>query len=204
MFIMDILIRSISGYVFVVPGVLLYFGYLKKHSRKQTAYHIVTAFIFCYYLIGILTMTGIGKLKPFAPKIVIIPFADMINGPIDTILNIILFFPLGFFIPLLYKTYNRISRVALISFSLSLSIEFIQMFGRGITDINDLITNTMGACLGYLIYGLFRKVIPDRLYEKFQTKQMNDSIEILFFAVYSFVIMITIQPILISKFFHLG
>ena len=29
-----------------------------------------------------------------------------------------------------------------------MSIEIIQMFGMGITDINDLITNTGGACFG--------------------------------------------------------
>lgn len=96
MSITDILIRSISGYVFIVPGLLLYFICLKKTNKNQMPLHIATAFVFCYYLIGVLTMTGIGKLKVFEPTIVLIPFRDMISGPIDTILNVILFAPLGF------------------------------------------------------------------------------------------------------------
>ena len=61
MSIMEILIRSISGYIFIIPGIILYFGALRKSAKRQILLHITTAFIFCYYLIGILTMTGIGK-----------------------------------------------------------------------------------------------------------------------------------------------
>ena len=136
MSITDILIRSISGYVFIVPGLLLYFICLKKTNKNQMPLHIATAFVFCYYLIGVLTMTGIGKLKVFEPTIVLIPFRDMISGPIDTILNVILFAPLGFFLPLLYKKYSHISTVALTGFLFSLSIEIVQMFGRGATAVS--------------------------------------------------------------------
>lgn len=96
MSIVEILMRSISGYIFIIPGIILYFGALRKSAKRQTPLHITTAFIFCYYLIGILTMTGIGKLKAFDPTLVLVPFRDMISGPIDTMLNIILFVPLGF------------------------------------------------------------------------------------------------------------
>lgn len=64
---MEILIRSISGYIFIIPGIILYFLLLRQFAKKQTPFHITTTFIFCYYLIGILTMTGIGKLKAFDP-----------------------------------------------------------------------------------------------------------------------------------------
>lgn len=204
MSIMEILIRSISGYIFIIPGIILYFGALRKSAKRQTPLHITTAFIFCYYLIGILTMTGIGKLKAFEPTLVLVPFRDMISGPIDTILNIILFVPLGFFLPLLYKKYGHIGSVALVSFLLSLSIEIVQMFGRGATDINDLITNTVGACLGFFIYQLLSKLVSKELCRKFQSYNINEGTELLFFIIYSFVIMVTIQPIIISTLFHLA
>ena len=38
------------------------------------------------------------------------------------------------------------------AFALSLAIELTQMFGLGITDVNDLMTNTAGACLGLFLY----------------------------------------------------
>lgn len=200
----DILIRSISGYIFIIPEILLYFLCLKKCGKKQTLLHITTVFVFCYYLIGILTMTGIGKLHAFSPRITLIPFLDMISGPIDTILNVILFSPLGFFLPLLYKKYNRISNIALTGFLFSLSIEIVQMFGRGATDINDLITNTLGACLGYLIYKLLHRLIRKEAHSKFQANKINDEIEVLLFMALSLLIMVTIQPLVISKLFNLG
>lgn len=201
---MEILIRSISGYIFIIPGIILYFGALRKSAKRQILLHITTAFIFCYYLIGILTMTGIGKLKAFEPTLVLVPFLDMISGPIDTMLNIILFVPLGFFLPLLYKKYGHIGSVALVSFLLSLSIEIIQMFGRGATDINDLITNTVGACLGFFIYQLLCKFVSKEFLSKFHSYKINERTELLLFILYSFVIMLTIQPIIISALFHLA
>ena len=204
MSIIDVLIRSISGYIFVVPVALFYFFYLKKIGKKQTLLHNIILLIFCYYIIGVLTMTGIGKLHSFSPNIVLIPFLDMTKGSIDTILNIILFVPLGFFLPFLYKKYKNICNVALIGFVFSLSIEMVQMFGRGSTDINDLITNTLGTILGFVFYKLLSKVIKKDLCEKTKANKINEKIELLFFIVYSFVIMVTIQPYIISKFFGLG
>lgn len=103
--ISDILIRSISGYVFMVPVFVLYFLWLKKLGRTQSFLHTAAVFVFGYYLFGLLTVTGIGftSTMTFRPNISWTPFIGMITGPIDTILNIILFVPLGFFLPLLYK-----------------------------------------------------------------------------------------------------
>lgn len=204
MSIIDILIRSVSGYIFVVPGIILYFCVLNKSGIKQTPLHIATSFVFCYYLIGIFTMTGIGRPKAFLPRIILIPFLEMISGPTATILNIVLFLPLGFFLPLLFKKYNRISEVALTGFLLSLSIELVQMFGRGATDINDLITNTLGTVLGYFIYKFLSKLMRKELRAKFQANQINHRAEALFFVIYSFVVMVTIQPLFIHSLFRLG
>lgn len=84
------------------------------------------------------------------------------------------------------------------------SIEIVQMFGRGATDINDLITNTVGACLGFFIYQLLSKLASKELCRKFQSYNINEGTELLFFIIYSFVIMVTIQPIIISTLFHLA
>lgn len=204
MSITDILIRSVSGYIFVVPGLVFYFSRLKKSGKPQAPLHMAAVFVFCYYLIGVLTMTGIGRLKRFAPRLALIPFLDMIRGPVDTMLNVILFLPLGLFLPLLYRKYDRISRAALTGFLFSLSIELIQMFGRGATDINDLITNTAGTCLGFLVYKLSTGLIPNTSPKNFQAYCISDSMEVLFLISFSFFIMVTIQPFLIRHLFGLG
>lgn len=201
--ISDILIRSISGYVFIVPVLILYFLYLNKLGRKQSLLHIAAVFVFCYYLFGILTVTGIGytgKIK-FRPNISLIPFFGM--GSIDTILNVILFVPFGLFLPLLYKKYHHIKTVLLTGFLLSLSVELIQMFGWGSTDINDLITNTVGACLGYWVYYLLSKVLPNNLRKQLQSENINDMVEVLLFAIYTFIVMITVQPWVIHSLFNI-
>lgn len=204
--ISDILIRSISGYVFIVPVLLLYFLYLNKTEKKQSLFHIIAVFVFCYYLFGILTVTGIGytsKIR-FRPNISLIPFLGMITGPIDTILNVILFVPLGFFLPLLYKKYNHIKPVVLIAFLFSMSIEIVQMFGYGSSDINDLITNTVGACLGYFIYRLLSNIISDNLRKQFHANKVNGLVEVLLFAIFAFVAMITVQPWIIHSLLNVG
>ena len=193
--ISDILIRSISGYVFIVPILILYFLYLKKVGRKQTLLHIIVMFVFCYYLFGILTVTGIGftKSMTFSPNLSLTPFIGMITGPIDTMLNVILFVPMGLSLPLLYKKYNSIKAVAITGFMFSLSVEMVQMFGWGSSDINDLITNTIGACLGYLISKVLLKLVPNKLMKQLYSKNINIIAEVLFFTVCTFVIMVTAQ-----------
>ena len=204
--ISDILIRSISGYVFIVPALIFYFLYLKKSKREQNSFHICAVFLFYYYLFGILTVTGIGytSTMSFRPKISLIPFFDMISGPIDTILNIVLFVPLGGFLPLLYKKYCHVKTVVLTGFLFSLSVEIFQMFGWGSTDINDLITNTAGVFVGYLVYYLLSKVLPDDLRKKFQSKNGNDMVEVFLFAIYTFIVMVTIQPWIIHNLLNVG
>ncbi len=204
--ISDILIRSVSGYVFIVPVLILYFLYLKKSKRKQSLLHICGIFLFYYYLFGILTVTGIGytSTMSFRPKISLIPFFDMISGPIDTILNVVLFVPLVFFLPLLYQKYCNIKSVVLTGFLFSLSVEIVQMFGWGSTDINDLITNTAGVCAGYWVYYLLSKVLPDHLRKKFPSKNVNDMVEVFFLTIYTFIVMVTIQPWVIHSLLNVG
>ena len=163
-------------------------------------------FVFCYYLFGILTVTGIGYTSTisFRPQISIIPFWGMISGPIDTILNLVLFVPLGFFLPLLYKKYRHIKNVVLTGFLFSLSIEIVQMFGWGATDINDLIINTAGACLGYLIYYLLSKILPINFRKRLQSENVNDMVEIMLYAIYIFIVMITVQPWVIHSLLNIG
>ncbi len=200
-YVLEILVRSISGYIFIVPGLILYFLLLKKKGEKQTNAHIFTVFIFGYLLIGMLTVTGINSFKAFSPRLALVPFLDMVRGPMDTLLNIILFIPFGFFVPLLYKKYYNPIKVVLLGFIFSLSIEMIQMFGMGTTDINDLVTNVIGTFLGYCICKFLSK---NNSYEKFKAISINDSVEISVLIAYSFIIMVTIQPIIISSLFKLA
>lgn len=200
----DILIRSMSGYIFIVPVIVCYLVYLKKKDKPLSLIRTILLFVFSYYIIGILTMTGIGKLHSFSPRLVLTPSEDLIKLTIDTILNVILFLPLGFFLPFMYKNYKNVGKIVLTGFLLSLSIEIVQMFGRGATDVNDLITNTLGTILGYLFYKILSKFILKKINITEKSNIISNNIELTIIIILSYIIMITIQAWIISKFFGLG
>jgi glycopeptide antibiotics resistance protein len=75
----------------------------------------------------------------------------------NTLGNIALFLPLGFLLPLGFDRYRTLKRVMAVAFFLSLSIEAIQFVSRFIgspraVDVDDVLLNTLGACLGFAIY----------------------------------------------------
>ena len=73
--------------------------------------------------------------------------------------NIGMFMPLGFFPALLWRGW-RWWKSVLLGFFCSCTIEFTQFFIGRSTDIDDVILNTTGALLGYLLYALCRAVFP--------------------------------------------
>lgn len=73
--------------------------------------------------------------------------------------NLAWFVPLGFFIPALFNKLRDGMKVTLIGMIISLSIEIIQYVLRtGVTDIDDIILNTIGAALGYLLWKIAKLV----------------------------------------------
>ena len=94
-----VLTKSISGYIGMISrDIFIFCFFLKMSHKKQKFVHILISFVFCYYLIGLLTMTGIGRgLTLFSPHFGLISFVDTLSDPVETVLNIILFTPLGSF-----------------------------------------------------------------------------------------------------------
>lgn len=67
--------------------------------------------------------------------------------------NIVWFIPIGIFIPILGKKNRGFWRVVLIGALISVSIEIFQFILRtGISDINDVIFNTIGTAIGFMLY----------------------------------------------------
>ena len=67
--------------------------------------------------------------------------------------NVILFLPLGIFLPMLFVRLRTFWRFALAALLAILSVEALQLFtGLGALDVDDLILNLMGIALGYLLW----------------------------------------------------
>jgi len=69
--------------------------------------------------------------------------------------NIVGFLPFGFLLPLLLKKEKCVGIVVFLTFCLSLLFELTQLvFQFGSFDVDDLLLNTLGGVLGYLLYCL--------------------------------------------------
>ena len=77
--------------------------------------------------------------------------------------NLIMLFPLGIYLPLLYRKLRRLSgffAVLLISFFVSVGIELLQLAtSYRSTDVDDIMLNTAGACLGFIVYQLIKIIV---------------------------------------------
>lgn len=66
------------------------------------------------------------------------------------VLNIILFMPLGFFLPLVHRSFKKFYKTLMLAFIFTLLIEATQYVTRlGIFEIDDIFNNTLGAIIGY-------------------------------------------------------
>lgn len=75
--------------------------------------------------------------------------------------NIVMFIPWGFGLPLLWKRRQSVRSGMLCSLALPLCIETCQLFiGRSV-DIDDVILNFLGGCLGAGVHFAIRKCVPD-------------------------------------------
>ena len=67
--------------------------------------------------------------------------------------NVLAFSPFGFLLPILTSKKRGIFYVTLVSFEFSLFIELMQLITKvGSYDVDDLIMNTIGGMLGYILY----------------------------------------------------
>ena len=74
--------------------------------------------------------------------------------------NILMFMPWGFGLVLLWRRQQRVSSIVLCALGLTFFIESVQLFiGRSV-DVDDIILNFLGSCLGAALYFLLRKLFP--------------------------------------------
>jgi len=72
--------------------------------------------------------------------------------------NIIMFAPIGFCLPLLWR-HRRWYHAAALGLVLSTGIEFIQVFSGRVSDIDDVMLNTLGTIFGFLLFYIVSKVV---------------------------------------------
>ena len=81
---------------------------------------------------------------------------------VEKIPNILLFIPLGFFIPVVFKSKRKFYKTVLLSFCMTFSIEFFQYFIGRSSDIDDILTNLLGAIIGYILFNLLNNFLKQK------------------------------------------
>lgn len=190
-------IINMVPYMLVAVPIIIIFRFIKVRSLRKkgiptTAFHEIGIAVFGIFIVGLASQTIIPKLqistngmeiikvgsgginlipfKVFAETYKIAMVDHYLNYFIINFLgNIIMFMPIGFFIPLLWSkvTFNK---TVLIGFSSSLFIETCQLFLERGTDVDDLLLNTLGVACGFLVYKSFDKLKPN-ITTKFKIKE---------------------------------
>lgn len=130
-----------------------------RPTKAQAFWKLVLAL----YLAAVYNVAGAPELPYLYPRLNInlIPFWDITNGVsaylINSGLNILLFIPLGFILPLLWKEFRSRKAMGITGFLVSLGIELAQLLNYRISDVDDLIMNTLGALLGYALLTLLSR-----------------------------------------------
>lgn len=152
--------------------------------KKKQVLFLGVFVIYCFALIYVLFLDGRGKiydmplLEYIKCSVNFVPFrtisnymnnihTGMIN--IDTILynligNFLLFFPMGFLLPITFKRLDTLFKCIIIVFSSILLVEILQLTLQiGIFDIDDFILNLLGGFIGYAMsrIRLIRKLCMD-------------------------------------------
>ena len=153
-FLLYSLVDVLSAAVVAVPLVWLYQRF--RGERGWTRY--VLSGLFVLYLCEMFDVVGIPAAQyiRWEPNISLIPFSDETHWlGVQRVLNAVMFAPLGFLLPVLWRGCRKWSVTTLTGFLLSLTIEILQMFCFRATDVDDLLMNTLGAFLGYCLAWLF-------------------------------------------------
>lgn len=72
--------------------------------------------------------------------------------------NTVLFIPLGIFLPAIFVSQRKFDKFMVTIVIIISCVEFLQAITLlGVCDVDDLILNAIGACIGFGLYALFRK-----------------------------------------------
>ena len=148
-----------------------------KH-RKYAFRKDFSALLFVSYCVGLVSQTipihtilryGTLRMNGMYRSINLIPFNTISEyvvqgGSIagislaNVLGNILLFVPMGVLLPIVFQKCDKWCKTVLIGAVVSTAIECVQYFFARSADIDDVILNTLGTAVGFLIYKAFMRL----------------------------------------------
>lgn len=179
---MNVIINYLDDMFFsiflVLPIVIIWrlIRWKKRGFNLKESWHEIGFLLFISVLIGLFSQTIIPKsdaIQSYSTSVNLQLFRvvkETYNAIaylefwqpfyINFLGNIILFMPIGFLLPLLYKRMEFFPNSVIIGLCISLFIEIVQVPQNRSSDVDDLWLNTLGALLGYLCYLFLQKSFP--------------------------------------------
>lgn len=137
-------------------------------KKKQFPYKLILWWIpFLLYLVVVMYATLLKRTPTWSHSVISLSSTykeAWIRASFDSwknmILNILMFVPLGFWLPVGYKWFRKFWRTYLLGFLATLGIETLQiLLSRGLFEVADLVHNTLGAMIGYGFFQLMTFLI---------------------------------------------
>ncbi|MDE7309526.1 MAG: VanZ family protein [Lachnospiraceae bacterium] len=154
-----------SVIVMAAVAFLYFFGcaFVTGLKRKITKYVIVSGLLFSFYVSQVIGLTLLNRTITEEARydlnmidVYRIAFSGNSVFMTQLIGNVIMFIPFGILVPICFQKIRGILKITLISFLASLFIETTQLYTHtGLFELVDLLNNTLGGIIGYLIYKIF-------------------------------------------------
>ena len=145
------LLDKLCGAVVSLPLVLVYiFVFDRERAKRRWGWMVLLTL----YLNAMYIVIGVPGVQYICwdPTLNLIPFQDFSARNMEgMVLNAIMFAPLGFLLPAYFERYRHWGRTLAAGFLTSLTVELIQLFTFRATDVDDLIMNTLGTLVGFLL-----------------------------------------------------
>ena len=129
--------------------------YIKKQANNPKMKAIFNGYLMSLFFLTVLSRLGISDYYiDIIPLHSYFEFVSTMRWEIliDDILNIVLFVPFGVFVKIRNHDCD-VSKIVICGLGVSLTIEILQLLlRRGYFEVDDLINNTLGVFVGYLLY----------------------------------------------------
>ena len=149
--ILLILLDKLCGAIVSLPLVLItIFVFDRERAKRKWGWMVLlTLYLNAMYIV--IGVPGVQYIR-WDPTLNLIPFQDFSRSNLlGMVLNAVMFAPLGFLLPAYFERYRHWGRTLAAGFLTSLTVELIQLCTFRATDVDDLIMNTLGTLVGFLL-----------------------------------------------------
>lgn len=148
----------------VVVMISLRVSYLIKNKEHFVLYKELLSLSFIIYIMCLFQVVTFQDSVSWSSNN-FIPFREILRYNMGSRLffknvvgNMIMFLPYGFFISYILDS-RKVSLPLFLTIITSISIEVVQMLIGRVFDVDDIILNVIGGCLGFLLYYLLQSVL---------------------------------------------